>query len=228
MTWRLVLGALPADARADPNSFLERLASGTGVRGIEVGERGGSTLLLFGRYGSPEASDAKRDMARLRAVEVNGARPFAGAFFLPPDIEAARGRNAAYDLRNARARFGSEAIYSLHVGVYARGDGRPASPEDLLAFQEAAEEAVEQLRAEGQPAFYYHGPTSSSVTVGVFGTPDHDATVNPPLESRRLREAREAFPHALLNGRGVKQRARDSRGRVVEQLQGSYLVTLPR
>ena len=228
VTWRIVLGAVGEANRDDAAGFAAGLESATGLRGIELGERAGSPILVYGRYGSPDAADAQRDLARVREIEVDGARPFVRAFFLPPSLDAARGRNAAYDLRNARQRFGADAVYTLQVGAYSRGDGRPPTPENVLEFRRLAERAVEQLRAEGQPAFYYHGPSGSTVTVGVYGPEDHDPSQTPPLESQRLRAARAEFPNALLNGLGVKQRLRDRNGRIVERLQPSFLVAVPR
>jgi hypothetical protein len=227
LAWRIVLGAVSAAERADPQAALDRLGEQTGLSGLELGERGGDPLIVFGRYAAPDSREAQRDFERIRGVTVGGERPFAQAFFLPPNLEAARGRQAAYDLRNARERFGRDAVYTLQVGMYARGDNRPASTSELIEFRRLAERAVEQLRAEGQPAFYYHGPTGSMVTVGLYGPEDHDPATNPPLESARLRAVREQFPNSLLNGLGVKTRARTPDGRVVERLQASFLVAVP-
>ncbi len=229
LAWRISLGAVPPADRADPTTLIQRLERSTGLRGIEVATRKGDSVLVYGQYPSPETPQAQRDLERVRTAEADGGRPFAGAFFLPPELDAAAaGRKAAWDLRNARDNFGSDAIYTLQVGMYARGDNQPAAPDELLEFRRLAERAVEQLRSEGQPAFFYHGPTGSMVTIGLYGEADHDPETNPPLESPRLREAREQFPNALLNGRGVKTRGRTGDGRIVERLQSSFLVAVPR
>ncbi len=229
LTWRISLGVLPATERPEPAPFIQRLERSTGLRGIEVGDRRGEPILVYGRYTSPETRDAQRDLQRVRTIETDGGRPFQGAFFLPPELNAAAtGRKASWDLRNARDLHGPEAIYTLQIGMYARGDNQPTIPEELLEFRRLAERAVEQLRAEGEPAFFYHGPNGSMITIGLYGEADHDPATNPPLESPRLREAREKFPNNLLNGRGVKTRGRTSEGRVVERLQSSRLVAVPR
>jgi len=86
---------------------------------------------------------------------------------------------------------------------------------------------VRELRAEGDQAFYYHAPYRSMVTVGVFGESDFDATTTPPIESRRLRQTREKFPHNLLNGKGIRETITNSAGQRVTRLQPSSLVAIP-
>lgn len=229
LAWRIALGVVPAPDRAEPGPLIRRLERSTGLQGIEVGTRKGEPILVYGRYPSPETPEAQRDLDRVRSVEADGARPFRGAFFLPPEFDAASsGRKAAWDLRNARDLHGPDAIYTLQIGMYARGDNQPTTPEELLEFRRLAERAVEQLRAEGDPAFFYHGPNGSMVTIGLYGEADHDPATNPPLESPRLRDARERYPNALLNGLGVKAKGRTNDGRVVERLQSSFLVAVPR
>jgi len=225
--WRIALGSMPRGT-TDPEALIAEIEASTGLRGIEQGERDGSRLLVYGRYDSPESKQAQRDLERVRLAESGRSRPFAGAFFMPPSVEAAGGRNARYDLRNARRFHGEDAVYTLQVNVYGRGDGGRASAEDLAGFRELAERAVEALRAEGTPAFFFHGPNTSSVTVGIFGADDHDPTVQPPLESERLRRFREEFPHALFNGQGAFRYGRHRAGNLERQLQPSFLVAVPR
>jgi hypothetical protein len=116
------------------------------------------------------------------------------------------------------------------VGIYAREDGKPTSQAEIAEFRRHAEQAVVQLRREGEQAFYYHGPTNSSVTIGLFGDDDFD--VQTRMESPRLRSLRQRHPHNLLNGMGIKRRVTvtDQRGRAVktERLDPSMLVVVPK
>lgn len=103
-------------------------------------------------------------------------------------------------------------MLSLQVGVYDE-----QMDED---YMEAAELAAAELRAQGYPAYFYHGANLSMVTVGLFDqqrafTQRGEQTVYSP----QVREVQEAFPYNLLNGRTVIE---NRNGHRVEQ--PSFLV----
>lgn len=197
---------------------------GPGVRAIRP-DPDRPPMIVYGRYADPMSPRAREDAQRIRAIEVDGRLPFAGAVLVrESDPKPTSSRLARYDLRNAKNLFGDEAFYTLQIGVYGREDGRAPSREDLQSFRESAEEAVEALRRAGDEAFFYHGNRSSMVTVGVFGPDDLDATVVPEIESGRLRAVRAKHPHNLLNGLGVKEKRRGSKE---GSMQASRLVVIP-
>ena len=78
-----------------------------------------------------------------------------------------------FDLATVKARRGTKKpLYTLQIAVYGRPDNTDATKEDLAQFRKSAEEAVVQLRREGEQAYYYHGPNRSMVTVGIFSEDD--------------------------------------------------------
>ena len=109
--------------------------------------------------------------------------------------------------------------------MYTRVDGRAPSAQDLSQFRAAAEQAVARLRADGEQAFYHHGPSASTITVGVFGESDHDPAGG--FDSHRPTEARERHPHNLVNGQGFHETLRTDSGQAVRRLQRSQLVAIP-
>ncbi len=226
--WSILVSRVPEGGAAGAATRLDRVRTAGGLPEATLQRRGGGLVIAVGAYDSPIDPRAKAELGRVRAIEVNGSRPYAGAFFAPPSGAGAGGANPEWDLRNVRGRTGSAAEYTLQIGVYARvGSGMPG-PDEVRQFRAAAEQAVASLRAEGEQAFYFHGATSSTVTVGVFAERDHDASVTPPIESRRLREARERHPNNLVNGAGFRETLRTDSGQAFRRLQRSQLVQIPR
>lgn len=200
--------------------------------GVRLTERDGGTFLTYGQYVDPSTPKARADLKRVHDYTMTlgerTANPYAQAFIAPPSAESLAGSNAAYDLRNVRARFGDKALYTLQIAIYGRNDRTAPSSEDLASFRRAAEQAVITLRRDGEQAFYYHGPSRSTVTVGVFYEEDHDSTTFPPLETEPLKAARARHPLNLLNGQGISQTVQDERGNKVRKPQPSFLVGIPK
>lgn len=226
----ILLTGIPPRLRTQPDLALQQVTDAVGDKNVWLHEPDDDRppLIFYGRYTDPTSSRAQADLRRIRAMQVDGRSPFAGAVIMPvgehtrPDD-----RQAQYDLRRVKKTFGKEAVYTLQIGVYAREDARRPSQEDLAAFRRAAEQAVERLRREGDQAFFYHGPNGSMVTVGVFNDGDMDTSVTPPIESRRLADLRSRHPHNLLNGRGVREMVPTGSGRAEPRIQESRLVLIP-
>lgn len=226
--WSILISRVPEGSEGDAAGRLERIRTRGGLPDAALQRRGGGLVIAVGSFASPTSPEAKAALARVRATQVNGARPYAYAFFAPPTGEGVAGSNPEWDLRNVRARLGSNAEYTLQVGVYARVGGGVPTPEEVAEFRRAAEQAVASLRADGEQAFYYHGPTSSTITIGAFDASEHDSSVSPPIESRHLRELRKRHPHNLVNGAGFRETATTDSGRSIQRLQRSQLVQIPR
>ena len=192
--------------------------------------RGQSYVVAYGRYPSKDDPQAQRDLKRIQELIVNGRRPFATAWLAPPQL-AGIGRFPQFDLRQARQTHGNSVAYTLQIGYYGRLDRLP-TPEELVEFRAAAEEAAVRLRREGELAFYYHSPRGSTVTIGVFEDWELDTSVAPPVQSEQLQAARDRYPQNLVNGQGVKERVRvqtpEGNMKWVEQIQKSRLVAIPR
>lgn len=153
---------------------------------VRTTERGAAVVV--GRYDQPAA--ARADLDRVRATAVNNNFPFAAAFLAPPPEASDPGQLPELNLEAARNTFGDRAQYTLQIGVYEARNRDEA--------KRAAEEAALRLRREGELAFYYHGPTRSMVTVGVFSDDDFDANSRPKSAGMIALQSRYALN--LLNG----------------------------
>lgn len=226
----ILLATVPPALRDRPEVMIAQVGDmlGTSQARLLPAEGDRPARIVFGRYDDPASPRAQNDLKRVREIVRDGARPFGGAVLIPEAVHAPSDeRLARFDLRRARKQHGSEFVYTLQVGMYAREDTRRPSAPDLAAFRKAAEDAVERLRREGEQAFFFHGPNGSMVTVGLFNDGDFDSSVVPPLESSRLKEARTRHPHNLLNGRGVREVSRRADGQAEARLQESRLVLIP-
>lgn len=232
--WTIVVAMVAARDECAAQRALDAVrdtAKLDGARLVKLRDRGdaGVYQVIYGSYPSSGDRQAVRDLDRIRSVELaNGRRPYADAFMKPPADSTLHGSNAEYDLRNAKEIFGEDAAkYTLQIGAYGRDDERPPSQSDLAEFRKAAESATAQLRSEGELAFYYHGPTMSLVTVGVFNERDHTPSGGTAIESAELRDARRRHPHNLFNGKGITERFLTEKSGRQQALQRSRLVAIP-
>lgn len=223
--WSVVV-AIPPTGRQDDAQRMLGTIQAAGLPEAYLALRNGRPVIAYGRYDDPGSPEAQGGLARVRSAQVSGTTPFASAMLTPPSARVGTvAGNADYDLRNVKKRR-PEALYTLQIGVYGRGDFQKPTPEELALFRREAEKAVAQLRAEGDEAYFYHGPHNSSVTIGVFTEDDHDGSTTPPVESARLRTLRERYPNNLLNGEGLMETIRTDTG-PVKRLQASRLVAVP-
>lgn len=243
--WTIVLATFPgAQGGASAEravAFLRERGLGEGLRVEPSPGAQGGVALLGGAFASREEAQAR--LGAYKELDAGGGIfPFAEAMLAPLDAgrSARVGARPEFELRTAaKARGqagGRSAIYTLQVGVYRAMDagGAPA-PEELANFRAAAEEAVMRLRQEGAEAFYYHGPTSSTICVGLFGEEDvimnerdpatgSIRTLPTPRYSPRLVVTQQAHPYNIVNGGGVRlRRAGEAEGR----LQSSFLIRVP-
>ncbi|MCB9838373.1 MAG: hypothetical protein H6813_03460 [Phycisphaeraceae bacterium] len=210
--WTIVLATFNGPtARQDAEAALPRVQSGSGFGGLFVEHRKRGSIIASGRYASEGDPRAAADLARFRSFERNGVRPFGQAFLAPP-VGGAVGSRPEINLSQARSVFGGDARFTLQVAVYESADRREA--------MRAAEEAAYIYRQDGELAFYYHGPTKSMVTIGVFG--DSDIDLDAGLESPELTSLRERHPLNLFNGMAIRETIK---GRPREQ--PSQLVQIP-
>ncbi len=176
--------------------------------------RGDRAVVLLGRFASPSSREAVELLEDVRAIRIDGEQPFRTAFFVPPR----GGEVGDLDLRTARARY--DADCTLQVGAYGRIDRRIPTEDEIAEFRVNAEQAARELRAQGEQAFYFHGPSMSMVTVGAMRYDDLE--LNPGI----LRQLQERFPHNLLNGQGIREKIQTEAGEDW-RLQPTQLVGIP-
>lgn len=222
-SWKLILATAPGDlGDVEILQWLATIRTASGYPNARLEKRGRTLSVAAGTFPSPRDPAVQRELARLRALEVGGERPFAQAALVHVG-GAASGDDSELNLATLKQRLGSRAAYSLQVAAYERTDGRAETPQDLAEIRAAAEAAAKRLRDDGDEAFYYHGPRRSMVTVGVFSEREYDPT-KPGRESPMLRLLREKYPHNLVNGAPIRVRTRaDPEGKV----QPSFVVAVP-
>ena len=174
--YTIFCGRLQGDAHVErSNKIKNDLIAKTGLRDFYVVHEDGQSLLYFGYYRTfsdaadrKETSRAQTDLKRLKTMEMDGNRIFAGAVFV--DLEAPDPQAPPeWNLVNAKG------TWSLQIAAY----------KDSPLRKEAAVEAVREARKQGIEAYYYHGESVSSVCVGAWPEPAvrvHDAAsskVNP-------------------------------------------------
>ena len=226
--WTIVIAAFTIDSpqqsrEGQAQAALARVRAVDGMDDAFVTTRGQSFMVAYGKYDAPDSSKAKGDLQRIRSIEIDGQRPFASSFLIPPPKAALAGSTPELDLLNARRMYGPQAKYTLQVGRYAREDFQPASPSERKEFRRLAEEAAAKLRKDGEQAFYFHGETMSLVTIGLFNDADLPRKDRPA--SALLRDLQTRFPNNLLNGAGVRIRRAGQKSE--GQLAPSVVVATP-
>ena len=146
---------------AEAQSVRQKLL-GTGLRDWHLLQGEKQTTLYYGYYRTVSGEDPKEARERqrahndLRAVSSltdpgTGQKYFRSCWLAPLDELDPTGP-AEWDLRRA------PGYWSLQVMAF-RDDPRR---------KEYAVEAAKELRREGTPAYYFHGPSMSSVCLGAF------------------------------------------------------------
>ena len=222
--WTIVIVGFDKEREANlAAEALQRVQSAEGLKEAFLEDRGKAVVVAYGQYPAADAPAAKRDLERIRSLQVGGETPFGSAMMAPPIYEALAGTLPQFDLRNVKAQFGDRASYTLQVGVYCRMDEVEPSAKELGEFRAAAEKAVIEMRRQGDQAFYYHGPRRSMVTVGLFGLNEFDSK-NPGAQSPVIAQVVRKFPYNLVNGAGVKRRRP---GHVEPTMDPSFVVAVP-
>jgi hypothetical protein len=225
--WSIVIVSFRGEgAKPAAEAAAEKVRTKGSLPDAYAEQRGDAWVVAYGHYAKFDDSAAQRDLEHVKSITVDDAKPFEGAVLSPPLVDHVAGTLPQYDLANVKAKQGKRAAYSLQVGVYdAANQGRQASPDDVQAAREAAEQATLELRREGEEAYYYHGPRRSMVTIGVFPASDLDTSRGgSPVLAPRIKDIRQRFPYNLVNGQGLLvQNKGDKEGR----LQPSFLVAIP-
>jgi len=202
------------DPRADRQTLLQTMRTVQGQSGVPPlwsYEHGGSISLYAGRFPDPLSDAAQEQLAAIRAVELDGGRPFARVKFV--NFASRMGTteetvSATFDEFDLKQYIG---MYTLQIGFYDETAGE--------GFRDAAELAVKQLRADDEEAYYYHGPNRSLVCIGLFTEDDLSQHQGITVYSPRILKLQEKYPHNLANGRTLIERLGD---REIEQR--SFLV----
>lgn len=231
--WSVVIESFRGEDQEEASrNGLQKLKTETGLTDAYIEKRGPAIVIAYGRFTDGSSKETKAGLDKVRNTEVIisnvKTKPFAAAFLAPP--ANIPGTIPEYDLRQAKKINGEWVIYTLQIGAYTRLDKAPNAAE-LAEFRKAAEQAVSQLRHEGEQAYYYHGPTKSMVTIGLFGKEDFDPQA-PGAESPELVTLRKRYPYNLINGQGahekIKVTTKNGKQAEADRMQPSALVVVPK
>lgn len=196
--WVVSLGAVPG--AADAEAIAADIRSSTRLSDLRVETRDGRQYIVTGGFLEPN-DEAKALLRRVRTIEIDGARPFSGAVLLYPETRATSGPGSEHDLRNAGVS--GAPRYTLQVAAFGVPEGEALTVEKRSRFRRAAKNEAARLRAQGENAYFLHGPQTSVVTVGVYRVDEIDLETQPPFTPRHgpaLTAAIKRFPAQTYNG----------------------------
>ena len=186
--WTIYCTTVPGATHvAQSTQLRDQLTRTTGMRDWYVIHGDSESTLYYGFYKSVDKS-AKATREKIDAMtDTAGARPFRNAMIVEltaPDPEAP----PQWDLANAP----SGMAWSVQIAAY---EGSPQR-------KKVAVDAVREARAQGVPAYYYHGPSISSVCVGAWPKQavrgEMEPAFNDPDEKRPLDEIMRQQPADLI------------------------------
>jgi hypothetical protein len=198
---------------AEAARWRDRLSEALGWKGLTVVSQTDYSVLYWGQFSSPAAAQDTLDQAKAYRTHRGDALFTTAMITVLPGSDPGQ---AAWDLAS------STGAYSLLVADFENvpDQGYVGRIEDAVAY-------CRELRSKGLEAYYYHGPSTSSVTIGSFGPEAirwEQHTVNSPLDAKpvtvsrrvivdpQLQALQQQFPHRLWNLREVQDVVRDSAG----------------
>lgn len=159
---------------------------------------GKGSAIVLGRYEAPDDKAAQAELKRVKALERNGQKPFAGVMLMRVATDDASAQLKPTDIRNLRAKFPKvRPLFSLQVAAWSTFSEKGV---DYAPMRTAAERHCAELRAKGHEAWFHHDEDSetSIVAVGHFDRRAYDARTT--LFSPEVEDLMRQFPAHLLNG----------------------------
>lgn len=181
------------DRMKKAQDLVQRLQTVSQLKRLYVEDARGVATIFYGRFDDPQDVRAQTTLDDIRSVTINDRKPFADAQLVAL-VGSGRIFADPFDLKQF------VGYYSVQVGFYDQN--YPGN------FRRAAEEAARVLRADGDEAYFYHGPVRSIVTIGLFTRAQAFNVVDNPLApgstiekwSTPVREIADKYPYNLGNG----------------------------
>lgn len=186
--WTIYCTTIPGASHVQQATQLrDQLVKGTGMKDWYVVHGPGESTLYYGFYKSLD-KNIKATRAKIDAMtDASNGRPFKNALIVEltaPDPAAP----PQWSLTNAPAGM----VWSLQIAAY---DGSPER-------KKYAVNAVKDARAQGVPAYFFHGPSISSVCIGAWPAQavrgDMEPAFNDPDERRPMAEIMAQQPGDLI------------------------------
>jgi hypothetical protein len=198
--WSVILATFStADHAAKANAFRSQLVSEyPELREATVRRVGKGSAIVIGRFDAPEDKGAQGELKRVKAIERNGKKPFAGVMLMRTSSDAASGPPKAHDLRSLRAQFPNvRPLFTLQVAAWSTFSEKGVEYDGM---RESAERYCAELRKKGHEAWFLHDEDAetSIVAVGHFDRRAYDPKST--LFSPEVQELMREFPANLVNG----------------------------
>lgn len=186
--WTIYCATIPGLGHIQQSTQVrDQLVRGTGMRDWYVVHNENDSTLYYGFYKSLD-KNIKATREKIDAMtDAAGGRPFRNAMITEltaPDPEAP----PQWDLSNVPAGM----AWSVQIAAY---EGSPQR-------KKFAVDAVREARAQGVPAYYFHGPSISSVCIGAWPKAsvrgDMEPAFNDPNENRTLDQIMQQQPADLI------------------------------
>jgi hypothetical protein len=171
------------------------------LAGAQVRRVGSGSAIVTGRFEGPDEKAAQAELKRVKAIDRNGRKPFAGALLLRTSVDDATPVVKPHNLRNLRAKFPSvRPLFTLQVAAWSTFGDKDTK---YGPMRDSAERYCAELRAKGFDAWFYHDEDSetSIVTVGYFDRRAYDTRTT--LMSPEVEDLMKKFPVHLTNGEPV-------------------------
>ena len=201
--WSVILATFSgSDHAAKAAAFRSQVVSQyPELRDAMVRRIGKGSAIVIGRFEAPDEPAAQAELKRVKAIERNKQKPFAGVMLMRTTSDDAGGPPKQWDLRSLRAKFPSvRPLFTLQVGAWSTFGEKGA---DYAKMRESAERYCAELRKKGHEAWFLHDEDTetSIVSVGHFDRRAYDPKST--LFAPEVQDAMRQFPANLVNGEPV-------------------------
>ncbi len=207
------------DHQAQAASQRQSIEQTTGWKDLDVITREKSSRVVWGKFRSVEA--AQRDLAKAKSfVLISGQRPFAAAVIIPlpsPDIGPPEWKLE-----------GAPGDFTVLVAVFYN-----VPEQRYVGRKKFAVMYCQQLRDQGELAFYHHGIVRSFVTVGLFGRDAVRSYMDGPVKRTEVIDPKAVskmakYPLLAVNGRAERNRSFNPKtGKYISIPQRTRLIGIP-
>jgi hypothetical protein len=232
--WTIVIATIAGERATQPQLAREALQQ---IRELSpelasarmISTRSG-VIIGYGAYADVRDPQAQKDLERIKAITVRGAKPFAtAAISRTPTDSLAKVKLHQHDLRTARLIYPNvDPLYTLQVGVWSDFDSGQMSPAQVRSN---AEKQAAELRVKGHDAYFYHDDDKviSIVTVGLFDKSAlaMDKQLNTPVLSEEVGMLLRKFPAHLVNGTTMEEPISRNKPSMGTRVQTCKLVLVP-
>lgn len=201
--WSVILATFSdADHAAKAAAFRGQLVSQyPELREATVRRVGKGSAIVIGRFEAPDDPAAQTELKRVKAIERNKQKPFAGVMLMRTTSDDAGGPPKQWDLRSLRAKLPSvRPLFTLQVAAWSTFGEKGSDYDGMRA---SAERYCAELRKKGHEAWFLHDDDAetSIVSVGHFDRRAYDTKST--LFSPEVQDMMREFPANLVNGEPI-------------------------